>query len=43
MACILHYSFPDREDAVQRQCQVLRGLLNGQGFIKHIKLTTVVI
>ena len=36
------YLFPDREDAVQRQCHDQRGLLNGQGFTKHIRLMTVV-
>ena len=34
--------FPDREDAVQRECQTQRGLLNGQVFTKHVRLMTVV-
>ena len=38
----IHYLFPDREDAVQRQCHDQRGLLNGQGFTKHMRLMTVV-
>ena len=38
----IHYLFPDRQDAVQLQCQVQRGQLNGQGFTKHMGLMTVV-
>ena len=26
----IHYLFQDRQDTVQRQCQVQRGLLNAQ-------------
>ena len=38
----IHHLFPDRQDAVQRQCQVQHGLLNGQGFTKHMRLMAVV-
>ena len=38
----LQYLFADRQDTVQSQCHVQRGLLNGQEFTKHMRLMTVV-